>query len=252
MKIATALVLLYTTTAAAFVRPALTRAAVCRKAQQQNEEMTLEEEVEALVQAEVSKSRRMSNLRNEKGVEYAPWMGISPEDEAKIRAIMRERAATRRRRMAEQQDVTGNLLKDFAFQELSGTGLKYKVLDGDSVELEWATGSEANTRGFLVKRRPAKTKEFDVIASYETYGPLASKGSEGGVYRYLDANVPPGGWVYRVSEQDESGSENDLSQCLVEVQTAEEQRGALLAVAAFAVVAVGAVIGSSLLDPVQY
>jgi hypothetical protein len=33
----------------------------------------LDEEVERMVQQEVAKSNRMSNLRNEKGIDYAPW-----------------------------------------------------------------------------------------------------------------------------------------------------------------------------------
>merc|ERR1712127_668614 len=38
---------------------------------------SMEEEVEMLVQKELGKTKRMSNLRNGAGVEYAPWMGIS-------------------------------------------------------------------------------------------------------------------------------------------------------------------------------
>jgi hypothetical protein len=37
-------------------------------------EVSLEEEVEEMVQEEIRKTKKMSNLRNEKGVEYAPWM----------------------------------------------------------------------------------------------------------------------------------------------------------------------------------
>jgi hypothetical protein len=33
----------------------------------------IDEEVERMVQEEVAKSNRMSNLRNEKGIDYAPW-----------------------------------------------------------------------------------------------------------------------------------------------------------------------------------
>jgi hypothetical protein len=148
--------------------------------------------------------------------------------------------------------VQGALLKDSQAQELSGTGLRYKIVDGDSVELEWATSSEKSTQGFIVKRRPAKTEDFDTLASFEDFGPLASKGPDGGVYRYLDTNVAPGGWVYRVTEREGNGAENDLSQCLVDVQTAEEQRGAIVALAGLALVAIAAVVGGTLLDPVQY
>jgi len=216
-----------------------------------SEEMSLEEEVEEMVQEEVSNSKRMSNLRNERGIEYAPWMRMSAEDEENIRQTMRAKAEARRRRQEEAQDVQGELQRDFGFQELSGTGLRYKIVDGSNVELEWQTGEESNTKGFIVKRRAAKTQDFEVLASFENYGPLASQGTAGGVYRYYDENVPVGGWVYRVTECDVGGSQNDLSQCLVEVQSEEEQRAALFAAVAFGVAAIAAVVGGLALDPLQ-
>ena len=62
---------------------------------------------------------------------------------------MREKAEARRRRKEEEKSVSGNLYLDSQAQELSGTGLKYKVLDSTSIELEWATKSETNTKGFV-------------------------------------------------------------------------------------------------------
>ena len=76
---------------------------------------------------------------------------------------------------------------DSQAQELSGTGLSYKIIDGQ-VELEWATKSETDTKGFIVKRRAAKTNDYSVIASYKDWGPLASKGVDGGIYRFLDVS----------------------------------------------------------------
>lgn len=212
--------------------------------------MSLEEEVELLTQQEVAKTKRASNLRNENGVDYAPWMGISEEDESKIRQLMKEKAASRRMRQEQERDVSGNLYLDSQSQELSGTGLNLKVIDGD-VELEWATSSEADTKGFIVKRRTAKSSDFEVIASFEDWGPLLSKGPEGGVYRYLDTTAGEGGWVYRITESDNSGVQNDVCQCLVEVQSPEEQRGAVIAAVGFGVVAIAAVAAGILLDPMQ-
>lgn len=212
--------------------------------------MSLEEEIELLTQQEVAKTKRASNLRNENGVDYAPWMGISEDDEAKIRQLMKEKAASRRMRQEQERDVSGNLYLDSQSQELSGTGLNLKVIDGD-VELEWATSSEADTKGFIVKRRTAKTADFEVIASFEDWGPLLSKGPEGGVYRYLDTTASEGGWVYRITESDNSGIENDVCQCLVEVQSAEEQRGAVIAAVGISVVAIAAVAAGILLDPMD-
>lgn len=212
-------------------------------------EQSLEEEVEELTQAEVRKMKRASNLRNSNGVDYAPWMNISAEDEAKIRQVMKEKAEARRKRQIQEQTVSGALLMDSQAQELSGGGLRTKIIDGE-VELEWATSSEANTLGFLVKRRPARTEGFEVIASYEDWGPLASKGPEGGAYRYLDTSVSPGGWVYRVTECEKNGNENDICQALVDVQTQEEQRGAVIAAVSIVVLGVAAVVAGIALDPV--
>jgi len=212
--------------------------------------MTEEEEVEALTQEEMRKNKRASNLRNANGVDYAPWMNISEEDENKIRQLMKERTAARRARQLQEQEVKGNLYLDSQAQELSGTGLNYKIL-GDEVELEWATKSETNTAGFIVRRRPAKTNDWSIVASYQDWGPLTSQGADGGVYRYLDETVSPGGWVYRISEVDANGEDSDLCQCLVEIQTAEEQRAGLIAGVGIAVFGLAAVVGGVLLDPMN-
>lgn len=212
------------------------------------EEPSLEEEVAALTKEEVAKTVKVSNLRNANGVDYAPWMKMTAEDEKKIQQVMKEKAEARRKRQEQEKSVTGNLYLDSQAQELSGTGLTTKIIDGE-VELEWATKTELNTKGFIVKRRAAKTEEFTVIASYENWGPLMSKGRDGGVYRYLDTSSTPGGWVYRVAECDNNGNEADLCQCLVEVQTEEEQKAALIAGVGISLLGVGAVIAGLVLDP---
>lgn len=210
--------------------------------------MSEEEEVEMLVKEEIAKSVKVSKFRTKSGVDYAPWMNVSDDDEKQIRQLMKEKTAARRRREDELKSVSGNLYLDSQAQELSGTGLKSKVIDGD-VELEWATKSEKNTNGFIVRKRPAKTEDFSVVASYDNWGPLVSQGENGGVYRYLDTTSTPGGWVYRVSEADVNGSENDLCQCLVEIQTEDEQKAGLIAGVGIVVLAVGALVGGVLLDP---
>ena len=213
--------------------------------------MTMEEEVEELVREELGKTSKMSNLRNENGVDYAPWMGISEDDETKIRQLMKERTEARRKRQEQEKSVSGNLYLDSQAQELSGTGLSYKVFDGEGVELEWATKSEVGTKGFVVKRRPAKTEEFEVIASYADWGPLQSQGPGGGVYRYLDTTATYGGWVYRISECDTMGNEADMCQALVDVQTEAEQKGAIFAAVGIAAVGVAAVVAGLTLDPMN-
>lgn len=216
--------------------------------QKLEEEKSLDEEVEELTQQEIAKTIKVSNLRNANGVDYAPWMNISAQDEAKIQQIMKEKAAARRKRQEQEKSVSGNLYFDSQAQELSGTGLTAKVVDGE-VELEWATRSETNTKGFIVKKRPAKTDDFSVVASYENWGPLCSKGKDGGIYRYLDTTATPGGWVYRITECDNAGKEADLCQCLVEVQTEEEQRAAVIAAVGIIALGVIAVVAGLVLDP---
>lgn len=207
-----------------------------------------DEEMEQEVQAEMTKTRRMSNLRNANGVDYAPWMGISEEDETRIRQMVKEKSEARRRRQEEERSVSGNLYIDSQAQELSGAGLKNRVIDGQ-VELEWATTDESSTKGYVVKRRQSRTTEFEILSSFDTYPPLASKGEEGGVYRYLDSTVSPGGWMYRITECDEDGSESDLCQCLVEIQTEDEQKAALIAGVGIALVGIAAVVAGLVLDP---
>jgi hypothetical protein len=221
-----------------------------KKGEAKLDSMSLEEEVEELTKEEVRKMKRASNLRNANGVEYAPWMNITPEEEAKIKSVMKQKAEARRKRQEQEQSVSGALLMDSQAQELSGGGLRSKIIDGE-VELTWATNSETSTKGYLIKRRPARTEEFEVIASYEDWGPLASKGPDGGVYAYLDTTVSPGGWVYRVTECETNGVQNDICQALVEIQTAEEQRGAVIAAVGIVVLGIVAVVAGIALDPMQ-
>lgn len=212
--------------------------------------MTLEEEIEELTQVEVRKMKRASNLRNANGVEYAPWMNITPQAEDEIKTMMKQKAEARRKRKDQEAGVSGALLMDSQAQELSGGGLNIKVVSDNEVELTWATSSETSTKGFAIKRRQARTEDFETIVSYENWGPLASKGVDGGQYSYLDDSVAPGGWVYRVTECETNGTENDICQALVDVETADEQRGAIFAAVGIAVLGIAAVAAGLVLDPV--
>ena len=66
-----------------------------------------------------------------------------------------------------------------------------------------------------------------------------------------DDDASQGGWVYRVSEVSLSGVESDLCQCLVEVQSQGEKIQGLVAGVGIVVVAVGAIIAGTALDPLQ-
>lgn len=214
------------------------------------EDAPTEMNVEAEVEKELKKSVRVSNLRNANGVDYAPWMRISEDDEKKIRSMVEAKTKARMARQEQEKSVSGNLYYDSQAQELSGTGLNWKNIDG-AVELEWATKTEKNTKGYVVKRRAAKTTEFATLASFKENGSLVSKGADGGIYRFFDETITPGGWVYRVSECDSDDNENDLCQCLVEVQTEEEQKTAFFAAIGFGVIAIGSVVAGLVLDPLN-
>jgi len=212
--------------------------------------MTEEEEVEMLVQKELIKKKKVSKLNNAKGQEYAPWMNeeVSDAEITQIRQLIKEKTSARRARTEQEKSVSGNLYLDSQAQELSGTGLITKIIDG-KVELEWATRREKGSKGFIVRKRPAKTEEFYVVASYKDCAPLMSKGEDGGIYRYYDESSEPGGWVYRISEADTSGNESDICQCLVEVQTEGEQKAALFAGVGIIVLGIAAVGAGIYLDP---
>lgn len=194
----------------------------------------------------------MSNLRNQNGVDYAPWMNISADDEKAIKQLVKSKAEARRRRDLEAQDVQGNLFLDSQAQELSGGGLKYKVLSDSEVELEWQVGIERDTAGYIVKRRQSRAEGgFEEIRSYKSWGPLVAKGGEGNTYRYTDSTVAPGGWTYRITEVGTNGVVDDLCQALVEIETKNEQIQGVVAAVAIVLLGVGAVVAGISLDPLQ-
>jgi hypothetical protein len=163
--------------------------------------------------------QRISKRRNDNDVVYAltnrqVMMGEKVND-----ACCQQRQAV---------DLSESLIHDSAIR---GKCLKYKIIDGGRVELEWASASEAGALGFVVKRRPAKTEIFDVIADFKSFSGLANKGS--GVYRYMDENVTPGEWFYCVTECASNGGENDLSECLIKIQKPLQQLATKIALAGF-------------------
>jgi len=78
-----------------------------------------------------------------------------------------------------------------------------------------------------------------------------SKGPEGGTYKFLDTTASPGGWFYRISEKTSTGEESDLSQCLVEIQTEDEQKFTLAATVGIALTVVLAIVAGISIDPIQ-
>ena len=139
---------------------------------------------------------------------------------------------------------------DSQAQELSGAGLRFKVINDDDVELEWSVGGESNTQGYVVKRRPQRSEDWDVIASYETYGALASQGD--GIYRFMDETAEVGNdYVYRITEVGTDGSTNDMCQALVEIETSGEKIQGLIAGVGIVLIAIGGIFLGVTLDPLQ-
>lgn len=176
------------------------------------------------------------NLLKPDGTPYAPWMtGVSVEyDNSVIKSTT---------------DAKGRLGADPQRQELSGIGVDWKML-GDELELRWATGSEEGNVGFVVSRKTTKSDEWETVCDYrDATAELQTKGASGGKYSFIVTDPSPGNWLYRISDVDSTGNRSDLSQCLVEIQSAEEGNIQKIALAVLLVVLAISVIGGLTLDP---
>ena len=108
----------------------------------------------------------------------------------------------------------------------SSDGMKWRVKD-QLIDLVWSTSSEPDNLGFIIDKRPSfsTANDFQEIASYKEVSQLASKGVNGGRYRYIDPSTGSGSWIYRVRECDKTtGLNNVLCQCFVEVESAGESK----------------------------
>ena len=93
-----------------------------------SEQVTDEEEAEIIANAQKIAKKKRSNLYNEEGVAYAPWMVRQVDEDAVAAARAMRGYEKRRERIAlEEKQGTINIL-DAASSELTGLGLKAKVL----------------------------------------------------------------------------------------------------------------------------
>jgi len=122
----------------------------------------------------ILKEVKASKMKTKAGVEYAPWLKVDAKEKKKLVQIAKEKKAIRQKQKEKELNLSGNLYYDSQSQELGGAGLNSKIIDGE-VELEWVTRRETNTAGYVLRRRAAKTENFEVIADYKSWGPLASK-----------------------------------------------------------------------------
>jgi len=162
------------------------------------------EEMEVRAEAAEMVKKVKSNMYNEKGVAYAPWMINQVDEEAYEAAkFMRKQRKMKeaKARMQENEgvDLTGRG-NELVGDELSGQGLKYKMAGGE-VELSWTTYGEEDNVGFKVQKRAARTDEWLTVASFQDWAPLQSKGPKGGSYTYLDPDTLEGDWIYRIVDE---------------------------------------------------
>lgn len=177
------------------------------------------------------------NLLKPDGTPYAPWMSPIADYDATV--------------IKKRTDATGRLAADPQSAELSGLGVSWKML-GDELELSWATGSEEGNRGFVVYRRPGKSPDWKKVSDYrDKPAELASRGLEGGRYSFLVPDPQPGTWVYRVSDVDQNNNVSDLSQVLIEIESAEDTKAQKIALAVLLSVLALALFAGISLDPLS-
>jgi len=178
---------------------------------------------------------------------YAPWMNVDPE------AIARAKKAREDRKAQAPTQVDAMNLDPQAAELNAATGLNSKVLSEDEIELRWETTNEEGNAGFIVQRRAGGESDFESIATYENFAPLKSKGVQGGVYVYLDAEsgLQPGTWVYRIVDCDTSGAKSAMCQKLVEIESKDEQMATLVVGGLIAGLALVFVAAGIFIDPIQ-
>jgi len=208
------------------------------------------EELETRKEGEVLARKLRSNMYNENGVAYAPWMVNQVDEEAYLAAkeMRKMRKQKEKKDMAVVNDAF--LSTDLQADELSGQGLKYKFVR-DEVELSWSTDMEVDTLGYKVQKRAARSDEWVTVASYEDWAPLNSQGENGGTYTLLDPDTELGDWIYRVIDVEASGRNTILCQVLVEVQNKGEVILQYVGAVGFALLLGGLATYAALLDPVQ-
>lgn len=205
-----------------------------------SEEQAYAQAMKAQKQSKPVKSNKVGgnkNLFKPDGTAYAPWMGNIAEYDNKI--------------IKSRSDAVGRLAADPQLGELSGVGILWKML-GDELELSWTTGAEEGNRGFVVYRRAGKSEQWEKVADYrDAPAELATRGSEGGKYSFLVRDPLPGTWVYRVSDVDERNNVSDLSQVLVEIESAEDSKIQKIALAVLLGILALALFLGTQLDPLS-
>jgi len=134
---------------------------------------------------------------NENGVAYAPWISKQIDEDAIVEDLIRKEKST-----------AGGAKKTTVLErgEIEASeGMRWRM-NGDQVELAWITGGEADNKGYIVEKRPSYGGDFQEIATFKEVSQLASKGVQGGRYKYTDPSTAAGSWIYRVQDCDAKGA----------------------------------------------
>lgn len=208
------------------------------------------EEAAVRAEAAVIAKRKRSNMFNENGVAYAPWMVNQIDEEAYVAAKELRKMRKNAQKAADASKEGAYFTTDLQADELSGLGLNYK-LNGEEVELSWSTDTEPDNLGYKVQKRAARSEEWFTVASYEDWAPLNSKGKSGGTYTLIDPESETGDWIYRIVDVDRAGRNTVLCQALVEVQSQGEKVLSTVLAVGFAAIFGGFMAAGVLLDPIQ-
>lgn len=229
------------------LRPLSRRSIMMRSSELSDAEM---EEMATRAEGEELAKKLRSNMYNENGVAYAPWMVNQIDEEAYEAAKMmrKQRKMKDKADAVEEQGAYFNT--DLQADELSGLGLKIKFVN-DEVELSWKTGGESNNFGYTIQKRAAGKAEWVTIASYEDMAPLQSKGANGGDYFFIDPTTEEGDWIYRVVDVEKGGKNTVLCQALVEVQSQGEKTLQLAAAVTIGAIFAGLVAAGIAFDPLR-
>merc|ERR1711924_435460 len=202
------------------------------------------------------------------------------EDAVAAARAMRGYEKRRERIALEEKQGTINIL-DAASSELTGLGLKAKVLSEDEVELTWSTDDEEANRGFLIERKAVGYSDWDEVAAWQPATRVQSarpsrttlrmseqvtdeeeaeiianaqkiaKKKRSNPYSYIDATVSEGEWLYRIVAEQSDNSRAIVCQVGVSVENSGQQLQTKLVVGGFAALVLGALAAGALLDPIK-
>jgi len=90
-------------------------------------------------------------------------------------------------------------------------------VENNKVLLDWATATELNNKGFFVERKSSKDK-FNSVAFIQGSGTSTDRHS----YSYVDNNLEPGKYFYRLKQVDLDGTTNISNTIEVDISNPSE------------------------------